>query len=114
MMIPGCRPFATGQGATGTELRKSPQSNEGWFGNSLRSRARAGKCGSNNPATAVVIDERDLTAGRLAAVTRELLADRARRDAMATAMRGLAQPDAARRIVDCVLELAGVAPARAH
>jgi UDP-N-acetylglucosamine:LPS N-acetylglucosamine transferase len=55
-----------------------------------------------------------LTAGRLAAVTRELLADRARRDAMATAMRGLARPDAARRIVDCVLELAGVAPARAH
>jgi UDP-N-acetylglucosamine--N-acetylmuramyl-(pentapeptide) pyrophosphoryl-undecaprenol N-acetylglucosamine transferase len=63
---------------------------------------------------AVVIDERDLTAGRLAAVTRDLLADHARRDRMATAMRGLARPDAARRIVDCVLELAGVAPGRAH
>ena len=63
---------------------------------------------------AVVIDERELTADRLASVTRDLLANRARRDAMATAMRGLAKPDAARRIVDCVLELAGVASGRAH
>ena len=63
---------------------------------------------------AVVIDERDLTASKLATVTRDLLGDRARREAMATAMRGLARPDAARRIVDCVLELAGVAPGRAH
>ena len=63
---------------------------------------------------AVVIDEREITAERLAAVTQELLADRARHGAMATAMRGLARPDAARRIVDCVLELAGVAPERAH
>ena len=63
---------------------------------------------------AVVIDEREITVERLAAVTQELLADRARHGAMATAMRGLARPDAARRIVDCVLELAGVAPERAH
>ena len=63
---------------------------------------------------AVVIDERELSASTLATVTRELLSDRARREAMAAAMRGLARPDAARRIVDCVLELAGVAPGRAH
>jgi UDP-N-acetylglucosamine--N-acetylmuramyl-(pentapeptide) pyrophosphoryl-undecaprenol N-acetylglucosamine transferase len=63
---------------------------------------------------AVVMDERDLTVERLATVTRDLLADPARREAMATAMRGLARPDAARRIVDCALELAGVTPGRAH
>jgi UDP-N-acetylglucosamine--N-acetylmuramyl-(pentapeptide) pyrophosphoryl-undecaprenol N-acetylglucosamine transferase len=57
---------------------------------------------------AVVIDERELTPGRLAATTGDLLANRARREAMAAAMRGLARPDAARRIVDRVLELAGV------
>ena len=63
----------------------------------------------SDAGAAVVVDERDLTPERLAGVTRELLADRGRREAMATAMRGLAKPDAARRIVDRVLELAGVA-----
>jgi UDP-N-acetylglucosamine--N-acetylmuramyl-(pentapeptide) pyrophosphoryl-undecaprenol N-acetylglucosamine transferase len=58
---------------------------------------------------AVVIDERELTTERLVAVTTELLADSAQRAAMAAAMRGLARPDAAARIVDCALELAGMA-----
>ena len=57
---------------------------------------------------AVVVDERELTPQRLAAVTASLLADSARRAAMAAAMRQLARPDAARRIVDRVFELAGV------
>jgi UDP-N-acetylglucosamine--N-acetylmuramyl-(pentapeptide) pyrophosphoryl-undecaprenol N-acetylglucosamine transferase len=57
---------------------------------------------------AVLIDERELTAERLATMTGNLLADGPRRTAMGTAMRGLARPDAARRIVDCVFELAGV------
>ena len=63
---------------------------------------------------AVVIDQRELTADRLAGVTGDLLADRARLEAMSAAMRGLAQPDAARRIVDCMLDLAGPAAGRAH
>jgi UDP-N-acetylglucosamine--N-acetylmuramyl-(pentapeptide) pyrophosphoryl-undecaprenol N-acetylglucosamine transferase len=56
---------------------------------------------------AVVIDERELTADRLATVTADVLADGVRRHVMQTAMRGLARPDAARRIVDCVFQLAG-------
>jgi UDP-N-acetylglucosamine--N-acetylmuramyl-(pentapeptide) pyrophosphoryl-undecaprenol N-acetylglucosamine transferase len=55
---------------------------------------------------AVVVDERDLTGNRLADVTSRLLADPARLASMAAAMRSLARPDAAARIVDCVLRLA--------
>jgi UDP-N-acetylglucosamine--N-acetylmuramyl-(pentapeptide) pyrophosphoryl-undecaprenol N-acetylglucosamine transferase len=58
---------------------------------------------------AVVIDERDLTADRLAGEIRGLIADSARRTAMAAAARTLARPDAAARIVEKLLALAGVA-----
>jgi UDP-N-acetylglucosamine--N-acetylmuramyl-(pentapeptide) pyrophosphoryl-undecaprenol N-acetylglucosamine transferase len=56
---------------------------------------------------AVVIDERELTADRLAAEIRGLMADDKRRAAMAAAARTLARPDAAARIVDRMLALAG-------
>jgi UDP-N-acetylglucosamine--N-acetylmuramyl-(pentapeptide) pyrophosphoryl-undecaprenol N-acetylglucosamine transferase len=56
---------------------------------------------------AVLMSERDLTPDRLAAVTAELLADPRRRARMADAMRRFARPDAAARIVDRLLELAG-------
>jgi UDP-N-acetylglucosamine--N-acetylmuramyl-(pentapeptide) pyrophosphoryl-undecaprenol N-acetylglucosamine transferase len=56
---------------------------------------------------ALVVDERQLTGDHLADVTSQLLADPARRASMAAAMRSLARPDAAERIVDCVLRLAG-------
>jgi UDP-N-acetylglucosamine--N-acetylmuramyl-(pentapeptide) pyrophosphoryl-undecaprenol N-acetylglucosamine transferase len=57
---------------------------------------------------AVVLDERDLTGDRLARLASELLGDPARRTAMGAAMRGLARPDAAPRIVDLVFRLAGI------
>jgi UDP-N-acetylglucosamine--N-acetylmuramyl-(pentapeptide) pyrophosphoryl-undecaprenol N-acetylglucosamine transferase len=63
---------------------------------------------------AVVIDETGLTGERLAAVTTELLNDVSRRESMSAAMRRLARPDAAGRIVDRVLELAGRSVGRAH
>src|SRR5262245_7106829 len=63
-----------------------------------------------NAGAAVLIDERELTAEGLATVAGSLLADGPRRQAMGTAMRRLARPDAAGRIVDCVFELAGVTP----
>jgi UDP-N-acetylglucosamine--N-acetylmuramyl-(pentapeptide) pyrophosphoryl-undecaprenol N-acetylglucosamine transferase len=56
---------------------------------------------------AIVIDERELTGIRLAGVVGGLLDDAAKRAAMAKAMCGFAQPDAAARIVDRVMELAG-------
>jgi UDP-N-acetylglucosamine--N-acetylmuramyl-(pentapeptide) pyrophosphoryl-undecaprenol N-acetylglucosamine transferase len=56
---------------------------------------------------AVAIDETELSGSGLAGVVDELLADRARLTAMSQAMRGLARPDAAARIVDRLLELAG-------
>jgi UDP-N-acetylglucosamine--N-acetylmuramyl-(pentapeptide) pyrophosphoryl-undecaprenol N-acetylglucosamine transferase len=49
---------------------------------------------------AIVIDERDLTGERLASTVAALLADRGRLERMGQAMRGLARPDAAARIVD--------------
>lgn len=55
---------------------------------------------------AVVIDERELSGSRIVDVVAPLVADRARLDAMAAAMRALARPDAARRIVARLLELA--------
>jgi UDP-N-acetylglucosamine--N-acetylmuramyl-(pentapeptide) pyrophosphoryl-undecaprenol N-acetylglucosamine transferase len=56
---------------------------------------------------AVVLDERELTAGRLASISADLVADAPRRQAMGAAIRRLARPDAAERIVDCVFQLAG-------
>jgi UDP-N-acetylglucosamine--N-acetylmuramyl-(pentapeptide) pyrophosphoryl-undecaprenol N-acetylglucosamine transferase len=55
---------------------------------------------------AVVIDEHDLTA-RLADVTAALAGDRARLRSMGRAMRKLARPDAAERIVSRALALVG-------
>jgi UDP-N-acetylglucosamine--N-acetylmuramyl-(pentapeptide) pyrophosphoryl-undecaprenol N-acetylglucosamine transferase len=60
---------------------------------------------------AVLAHEGDLTPDRLATMTAELLADPARLARMAGAMRRFARPDAAARIVDRLLELAGP-PAR--
>jgi UDP-N-acetylglucosamine--N-acetylmuramyl-(pentapeptide) pyrophosphoryl-undecaprenol N-acetylglucosamine transferase len=56
---------------------------------------------------AVVIEERDLTGPLVAAVVGALVADRARLAAMARAMAAFARPDAARRIVDRLLQLGG-------
>ncbi len=58
---------------------------------------------------AVVIAESDLDGARLAGAVRELLDDPARRRRMGEAARSLARPDAAERIVDLFLEIAGVA-----
>jgi UDP-N-acetylglucosamine--N-acetylmuramyl-(pentapeptide) pyrophosphoryl-undecaprenol N-acetylglucosamine transferase len=55
---------------------------------------------------AVVIDERELSGPKIAEVVAALLGDAARLDAMGEAMRGLAKPDAASRIVARILELA--------
>ena len=56
---------------------------------------------------AVLLDERELTADRLAGVTANLIADEGRRTRIAQAVRGFARPDAATAIVDRLLELAG-------
>jgi UDP-N-acetylglucosamine--N-acetylmuramyl-(pentapeptide) pyrophosphoryl-undecaprenol N-acetylglucosamine transferase len=54
----------------------------------------------------VIVDERELSGARLADVVAPLVADRARLDAMGAAMRRLARPDAAARIVERLLEIA--------
>jgi UDP-N-acetylglucosamine--N-acetylmuramyl-(pentapeptide) pyrophosphoryl-undecaprenol N-acetylglucosamine transferase len=56
---------------------------------------------------AEVIDQKELTGERIAERIAALLADRARLDAMSSAMRRLAKPDAAGTIVDKAVELAG-------
>ncbi len=56
---------------------------------------------------AVMVQQRDLTGGRLASELLALTADRDRRRAIAAAARTLARPDAARAIVDKVFELVG-------
>jgi UDP-N-acetylglucosamine--N-acetylmuramyl-(pentapeptide) pyrophosphoryl-undecaprenol N-acetylglucosamine transferase len=56
---------------------------------------------------ATVIADAELTAERLGAEVAAVLGDPARLEAMATAARKLAKPDAARRIADEVLEAAG-------
>lgn len=58
---------------------------------------------------AEVIEERELTAGRLAARILDLAGDAARRHEMSAAIRRFARPDAAARIADRVWQLAGVA-----
>jgi UDP-N-acetylglucosamine--N-acetylmuramyl-(pentapeptide) pyrophosphoryl-undecaprenol N-acetylglucosamine transferase len=62
---------------------------------------------------AAVVDERGLSGERLAAVVSGLLAADDRLAAMAGAMRTFARPDAAQRIVDRALALAGGAAGRA-
>jgi len=56
---------------------------------------------------AAMIEEKNLSPDRLADAAADLVGDRARRDRMADAMRTFARPDAAARIVDRLLELAG-------
>ncbi|HYN09521.1 MAG TPA: undecaprenyldiphospho-muramoylpentapeptide beta-N-acetylglucosaminyltransferase [Vicinamibacterales bacterium] len=56
---------------------------------------------------ATVIDETELSGSKLAGVAEGLLQDPERRAGMSQAMRKLARPDAAARIVDRLLELAG-------
>jgi UDP-N-acetylglucosamine--N-acetylmuramyl-(pentapeptide) pyrophosphoryl-undecaprenol N-acetylglucosamine transferase len=56
---------------------------------------------------AELIDQRELTGETLAARIAALLGDRERLDAMSVAMRRLARPDAAKTIVDKLLDLAG-------
>lgn len=60
---------------------------------------------------AVLLPQSELTAERLAAVTSDVLGDPERRRRMAEALRGFARPDAAARIVDRLIALAG-APER--
>jgi len=55
---------------------------------------------------AAMMEEKNLTADGLANTAAELLADAAKRDRMAGAMRTFARPDAASRIVDRLIELA--------
>jgi UDP-N-acetylglucosamine--N-acetylmuramyl-(pentapeptide) pyrophosphoryl-undecaprenol N-acetylglucosamine transferase len=55
---------------------------------------------------AEVIDQRDLTGNGLAGRILDLAGDAARRERMAAAVRAMARPDAADRIVDRVMELA--------
>jgi UDP-N-acetylglucosamine--N-acetylmuramyl-(pentapeptide) pyrophosphoryl-undecaprenol N-acetylglucosamine transferase len=56
---------------------------------------------------AILIDQRDLAGARLAAVIRELAADRSRLDRMAGEVRQFARPDAARLIVERGFALLG-------
>jgi UDP-N-acetylglucosamine--N-acetylmuramyl-(pentapeptide) pyrophosphoryl-undecaprenol N-acetylglucosamine transferase len=55
---------------------------------------------------AEVVEDAALDGARLRATVEQLLGDRARLDAMAAAMRGLARPDAARDVADAIMELA--------
>jgi UDP-N-acetylglucosamine--N-acetylmuramyl-(pentapeptide) pyrophosphoryl-undecaprenol N-acetylglucosamine transferase len=57
---------------------------------------------------AVVVDERELTTDRVVTAIGDLLEHPARLSAMSRAMRAFARPDAAERIVDRLLALAGV------
>lgn len=61
---------------------------------------------------AVVVEDADCDARTLGGAIRSLLADEARLAAMAAASRTLARPDAARRLAELVLELAGSGPGR--
>jgi UDP-N-acetylglucosamine--N-acetylmuramyl-(pentapeptide) pyrophosphoryl-undecaprenol N-acetylglucosamine transferase len=60
---------------------------------------------------AMVIDERELTTARLVETVTGLVRDEARLAAMGAAMRRFARPDAAARIVDRLLVIAGHSPA---
>jgi UDP-N-acetylglucosamine--N-acetylmuramyl-(pentapeptide) pyrophosphoryl-undecaprenol N-acetylglucosamine transferase len=56
---------------------------------------------------AEVVDERDATGDRMAAVVLALATDRSRRHEMARRARALGRPDAAARVADRVVALAG-------
>ncbi len=71
-------------------------------GDHQRENARA----MERAGAAVVIPEAELGGGRLAGVVKELLADPARREAMARSARALGRPDAAATVADRVLALA--------
>jgi UDP-N-acetylglucosamine--N-acetylmuramyl-(pentapeptide) pyrophosphoryl-undecaprenol N-acetylglucosamine transferase len=60
-----------------------------------------------NAGAAAMLEEKDLTAERLADTAATLVGDVDRRARMAAAIRTFARPDAAARIVDRLLELAG-------
>jgi UDP-N-acetylglucosamine--N-acetylmuramyl-(pentapeptide) pyrophosphoryl-undecaprenol N-acetylglucosamine transferase len=60
----------------------------------------------SDAGAAIVIPDGELNGARLARVVAELLADRSRLAAMATAARGLARPDAARAVASELLEVA--------
>jgi UDP-N-acetylglucosamine--N-acetylmuramyl-(pentapeptide) pyrophosphoryl-undecaprenol N-acetylglucosamine transferase len=62
-----------------------------------------------NAGAARMIEQRDLTGDRLAAAITALAADAAERQRIAAAARAMARPDAARVIVDRILQLAGAA-----
>lgn len=62
---------------------------------------------------AVLLEQRKLSGERLSEAVLGLVRDAERRAAMATAMRRLARPEAASRIVDLVWQLAGTTPGRA-
>ena len=63
---------------------------------------------------AALLDERDLTPARLADAVGALLDDAPRRASLRAAIRAFARPDAAARIVDRALALAGVGDGRAE
>jgi UDP-N-acetylglucosamine--N-acetylmuramyl-(pentapeptide) pyrophosphoryl-undecaprenol N-acetylglucosamine transferase len=60
----------------------------------------------SDAGAAIVIPDGELNGARLARVVAELLADRSRLAAMASAARGLARPDAAREVASELLEVA--------
>ena len=60
----------------------------------------------SDAGAAIVIPDGELNGARLARVVAELLADRSRLAAMASAARGLARPDAARAVASELLEVA--------
>jgi UDP-N-acetylglucosamine--N-acetylmuramyl-(pentapeptide) pyrophosphoryl-undecaprenol N-acetylglucosamine transferase len=62
-----------------------------------------------NAGAARMIEQRELTGERLAAAITDLAADVAERQRIAAAARAMARPDAARVIVDRILQLAGAA-----
>lgn len=72
-------------------------------GDHQRANARA----LERAGAALMLDPDDLSAASLAARVRELVSDAARIDAMSQAARGLARPDAASRVADLALEVAG-------
>ncbi|MCO5130897.1 MAG: undecaprenyldiphospho-muramoylpentapeptide beta-N-acetylglucosaminyltransferase [Xanthobacteraceae bacterium] len=63
---------------------------------------------------AIRIPQAEFTPDRLAAEISALAADPARLEAMASAARGIGKPDAAERLADLVMKVAGVGPSQAR
>jgi UDP-N-acetylglucosamine--N-acetylmuramyl-(pentapeptide) pyrophosphoryl-undecaprenol N-acetylglucosamine transferase len=74
------------------------------FGSATHGHQRENARALIDAGAAIMIEEGELTGGRLARTARELLADRARLVAMGQAARRLARPDAARRLADLIFE----------